>query len=1820
MVEPAFQPTITCSMAATQSETATSRYAFLQILHGLGRAPAYVDNLLSVAQSVPGFDGLATNSTLSSLAFSYLWLQGAEAFEIEGVRYPLETLIHMQDPWVPPPIFTMMEQCVVCCHSVSAWNNTLRLVNPPMVPNATCPYLNISRMGLELVDLAAEGVYELQNYTAFNKPVWKQEPGDLYIYFLPATCFADHCGDRLNETVSTKGPAWVGGARMGSQHYSFYALNPYDMLPQQLQGSYSQTNASIGQTEDVLVLDEFVPTWLKATQEGGAPQPQNIHVLCMSLPLYRNATIGVSFADPTAHRKVTMRDVNGTLVSTGNLRDITSMGVLVSPILAANSPNTATRIKFGVGWQSVKIQAGVNDALNSEWMAGGLTYCTIPRQSCLLPAWTSAFSNNMAGCVMPFANAALRSCFFDVDAAQGQGEFALDAFILTHREDSCVSVYATSEYLNATTGRWEMQRFHARSPFNLDPSVGSTIVLDDWPGTRWNVTAVHRVCHEDALGDQPGSKCLTSNSSMRIMNRYTTRKRFVLCNLHHSDLVYPLGAQSASTARLLTAIPVNTTNGSKLVVRLSNNTWGGVRRVRVANETFNVVGNAGDMSGYSLELARTAPVTSSTLAYPVGSLIFALQGDLWNVMWTQSIVVPAGVYSLENMTEYIHSHWLPAMSGREARLTLTLREPGEGLCGEVPHGVSYESERFHCTHASRYFQLQGEINATRWTGASNHIKVFNTSSLLPALGIARPVYAYVFSHVQTTQAATRNVVRHPSFPGAGYVSSGHGRDSGYGMAGEDKWNNFMPPNAGDQEREPKTLWCRDGAGYVCQADDCACRTLLIVTPRRVLGATRTQSGEAPRDNTLLVPRTADGVFVSTGNLEDVGLDSSAATSVSIDALREHATAVAARVHGKVEFGQCNDMFGNAADRCEESTSLLNGMLLGDDGRLAVHTYWDTRVWVAFRTLAGDPLQVAAFNRNTQEFWKLVSMNRAPLLRTYATVQDQMSLRIAGRVCTSFCEKEELGWRESASSALARAADLLQMFNVSIETIFADTNRYCAAIKCPVAESLYFRFDTSFLDPPPMDTCSSTCSRVEAGVTCVCALNSTFREQWQGRPRTYEGNADVWETVVKLWEFDASVTTTSARNAKMQRASSARWNYTQFVENPTILSDAKQAAENAKYTCMCIEAPGVATDMADNVVKHACPVQTLPMQDDLGREVTPPQNVSAYVCESLNPDALSVESNGTSSVTVLKFERNVHHPTSPMTHHLSLPSATGILLTTGNLHSLTAESGSMTSVYVKQHSTFHDNAWIGAVNSDAKSRGSRVRYDGRTTRFTDVSLYCEACRVSGTCDVCEDPSVVVGLHNTNITVQDGSGQRDGFTMLSFSDIVGAWNISFPAWDDNLCAKDQGTDNCIPRNRNQSGESAGMRGTVITTGNLADITYISPNFMKVLGEASLDGSVEIGSSYDCTTGKYWRSGWTLFSQAQCAEVQHEVLWNSTKVLALNSSECKKACEQDLACGVAVVNTTLDRRQPEPACLLFRRRATTCTVEPNPLQDLYLLVREGPSPWLTREGNASFFEPMCKFQPNNLTQIPASEIKLEGFLHGGMMWRPAAPLSWKPHPKSRCQAYRGHSPEILQTMPYSEQDKGASLQQCKDQCEMLPGCKVVTVMRDSAVCTLSSGISMRRTLAEWDMIQGSCWLEPAEDSDVHMLVRAEDHVRFQFQPPTKKHTLTIPDASGVIITSGNTYDMLGGIGLAGDDNIIYVHKESPRPFIELDENLFKDPIRPNELRSWLRGKAFGFHVWGCERLSGCNVTASTSIDDEILDELIQVSGFCVCVCVSV
>ena len=69
-------------------------------------------------------------------------------------------------------------------------------------------------------------------------------------------------------------------------------------------------------------------------------------IKCFDLTSRPNFTSTVNFTEPTAQRQLLVPDASGTFITTGNLEDITSVGVLTSSIVAQSSNTTTTTLQF----------------------------------------------------------------------------------------------------------------------------------------------------------------------------------------------------------------------------------------------------------------------------------------------------------------------------------------------------------------------------------------------------------------------------------------------------------------------------------------------------------------------------------------------------------------------------------------------------------------------------------------------------------------------------------------------------------------------------------------------------------------------------------------------------------------------------------------------------------------------------------------------------------------------------------------------------------------------------------------------------------------------------------------------------------------------------------------------------------------------------------------------------------------------------------------------------------------------------------------------------------------------------------------------------------------------------------------------------------------------------------------------------------------------------------------------------------------------------------------------------------------------------------
>ena len=1945
----------TCLEAADMTRMEASMFAFLQIYNGMEMAPVLVSHM-QAQQELYGIAPASSDRPLHLLALEYLDMQGvAEIVWGSGSIVVADALRDSTVDSFQPWGVSLLELCVVCCANIDyAEDMEVRLLDVPAVNDTDCPWLNVSNlMGKDL-----EGAYQLQNYTSFNHSVWKQEPGDVYIYLLAHAC-TDYglCGTTLEEAAVLRGPAWVAGPVVGSSRFSFYVkttTTPFDLSPFMLLDSY-QKEINLPFSTVTQIIGTFIPVWRQLLSNGTLSifTPE---LRCSQTPIYRFATTVVDFKDPTEHRKLTIPDVSGNVVTTGTLDEITSVGVLVSPIIGRNSDSHSTRIKFGTGWQTVNITSGVNDGIDLTWSAGGFSYCTAPKAACQLPSTIGPFVrlNNIEGCPLPLAPESLQGCMYRPQVnttTNGRVHWGhgVEAILLPHKDNTqCASLYLTAEHLTGpgsfeemlttrcsmeedtgdplptkaidaaaevlpkywgidveecrtlnlackallldgcknaclrqrtcthfrldtiswkcdlfqdgcnevqdaeagsryfrkTSGAWEPQRILG-SDVNYFPEVGSEIVLQHTPLRKWSVRGIYTLCDRDPLGTD-SSKCFGRTLPLPITTNLTSRTRYELCTT--DDEGTGVG-DNAGWTTLHTPLPLSYSSQGVVTTQVKNSSFDLYSFIRIADDVFQVLGgsynNQTRIGTLSIQRSPASPIPAS---HDAGARVFGVEGGEWNTTWLRSPRIAPGIYSLENVSKTINAAIETLLVGREVRASVEIRHPNDGLCGEMKPGTSYMPDKFHCAPASRFMQLTGGLRPGSLHAPNNNIRILNTSSLLNTLGIATPVSAYTFVNWQNMTFPLSKARQHPVFEGAGFISSGYGSDSGYGAGGQDAWTGYKPPGADGVMPNDAVLWCEDGPGHRCNHEPCACTMPPVATFAAVLGKTLAYDGSDPVDNVLLIPRGSDGVLVSTGNLEDIGLDSAPLSGLRIDALREHATATAARVHGKVEFGRCNGLFGDSP-QCS-ADSLEGGISLDKSGgKLSIHKFWKHTVWAAVYASKEHAIQVAASNRDYLAFWRHFPGSRASVNRTYSALQDPSSMRVAGRLCKTYCadlvEKQDA----EAADASQKWAVIEQAGMQSVSSLLADTAEYCSDVRCPTTGTVYQTLDGEGNSSATI--CINECPPDEQGLSpCECSLAKTCADVWDGAEETFFGNFEVWRLCIRL--LDNHYRLNTLQLGLLTRANNQLATYEHVSENLGLLALRDEQVAEAEIECTCVEVPGESVDVLENVTQHRCPEYLMLEVDNEGFHLNPPQNVSAKVCLSEKPEYLRLGANGTSSTTVLDFLSE-----GPAVSYLTLPFASGVLLTSGNLHSITSQSGAMTSVHVKGHADFLSGLSIGTVHSKAKSRGSRVGGGNRTSIHQDVTAHCEACTVSGTCDLCLNPDSIVTLNESFIAIQaaGNSSITGGKTRLTFEAAQGAWEILFPAWDGNLCANSMDRQSC--EERNVTNGLASMTGRVITTGNLEDISHLNPDTVQSGGTLSLLGEVELGASYDCSTTRNPLSGWSAHTQASCLEVG-SFAWNSSDVLSLNVSACKKACEAEPRCGVALVESVRDRSEPNPRCLLVERRATQCTVASKPGIDLYLLYRQGPSPWLTQQGNTPFFEKMCRDKLNNVSSIPTSSVRFNGFINGEIMYRKAVPMTWTSHPNMTCAAFEGKIPKILRKLNFTVEEVETppltvpnvtfnasnvsntsstgnvtsnssnssnftdfatpepspvnittiTVEYCKQQCELDPACKIVTISHLDHQCWLMQGVVDRRVLSDWSVIQGACWLEPSLDYDVHEIVRNES-IRLTFDAPTDVRSLTFADTSGTIITSGNTYDIRENVGLAGDDTISFYHKPTVAPQRLLDQSAAISLVRsPDEVWSFASEREKGLIVRNCDRFDGCRLIASDSIDNATLQTYIE------------
>jgi hypothetical protein len=1178
-------------------------------------------------------------------------------------------------------------------------------------------------------------------------------------------------------------------------------------------------------------------------------------------------------------------------------------------------------------------------------------------------------------------------------------------------------------------------------------------------------------------------------------------------------------------------------------------------------------------------------------------------------------------------------------------------------------------------------------------------------------------------------------------------------------------------------------WCHDqwGPGYQCPPTGCMCSSP-VATSARVLGTTKTQRGETAKSNTIHVPSSADGIVLSTGNLEDIHVNSGHVSGLRINALLEHEKTLAMKINGRLEFASCSTVFGSVPDclRIDTDASLRldDGSLdrrdisiaLNSKSSIAFHL-WEKQVLMVALRGASDALNQAAMYSDSNKVWKMLPNEMHRLNKTFSSLQDETSLAQLKPVCTKYCDTLMALEKEEATDATSIVALTLSEVSSLVERILVDKVQLCASITCydlkdpkspkPIGDN----FTVAQYGKQTFQECSSTCRDewdptakrecrctkfVDSGAVCNIPHTKVpynvrctdkcpepdkvhlWQETLKGSDRrdilintfvgyqecadylypTYEAQCSTVESATCPADSNGVVCCSVVLAIRRRQPRAASGDIADERGLPVLLPrlsaeyhHAVQQVSEAESRCICVMIEGSSSKVKGgfmDVLRHIC--HEAPGISEALLKRMDPYQIPPGVCIA-DPDShVKLGYNGSESRTVFKFDATA----TGLNEYFTMPYTNGVLLTTGNLDAVTNKAGSMTSLHVAGATEIMDIVRVGMVGIPAASQGSR-RGQVNTVRTTpdtipnvaeDAKAHCQGTDVSGTDGFCVQPLHDMILMNNSMSLVSA----DLMSNLSFARATGEWSLAFPAWDSDLCSGHFGS-HC--ESRDAATNVATFSGRIITTGNLHDLTELSPHYVNAGGRVEVDGPVELGSGYSCELPGMERSSiltkahlprypyavWSTFVGTQCVEMQAHIDWS--RALPFELPRCKELCEADDSCGALVVKKDFDRL-PQPwdaRCILLRTHATNCTVKSRAGQDLHLLIREAPSPWFVHQGNESFFESICSNVRSNLTHVPGTAIHLRNFLGGDIVYRESKPYSWAQYRNYVCDTFKGFASDTLTytskaalfwetkhfgvQMPLSEisdslEKDGWSAfaanrfsgfvtemasksqefsgdvdlilfeaayhayytrlerepsfrelsvdlssfypdvsttvltgfpdSECRSLCEKNPDCFTVTASNRNRTCTLAGANEPRRVLATWETLFGPCKRIPSSDTDL-FIFKEDQQTVLKFNAPTDVRNLSFADATGVILTTGNLYDIHNGVGLFGRD--VFTSRTPMR-----DKGLYVYDINtqgdPNPLVSKLSGRHQRMIVRGCALLTGCMLYSSAALGDDI-DQLI-------------
>ena len=529
-------------------------------------------------------------------------------------------------------------------------------------------------------------------------------------------------------------------------------------------------------------------------------------------------------------------------------------------------------------------------------------------------------------------------------------------------------------------------------------------------------------------------------------------------------------------------------------------------------------------------------------------------------------------------------------------------------------------------------------------------------------------------------------------------------------------------------------------------------------------------------------------------------------------------------------------------------------------------------------------------------------------------------------------------------------------------------------------------------------------------------------------------------------------------------------------------------------------------------------------------------VDTYVYKGFEAEVtMLIESeNDDGRKTVLRMQSLADSNHSVSETQVLFAATNGILLSSGNLHDITAESGSLTSVAVKKRSFLQGGVTVGAMHktesyshelkenvqdswwAGLSEQEGTVRSPAEGGSRWDWSAGGPWLTVFGNGD-CQAPQSTCTTDNVDRSIKFNTSDGD-LTRIDFEVLHGVMSqIAFPVtWgirqgEDKPHSYSEITGGrytllpCSPEDvlhPNASNTSAPeCLSRVITTGNLADIRNLSAETVTVRGSSVLAGPILLGSgqsiaqlpvAYRGPPGDFGR---TRPLDAYAWQSTFFDAWHDSTSSGLN--DCKRASDPQCGGSSSVA------------------RITPIAIDGSIRSDLfYRDVPRNRKPEFLHSSTSTEHDDQS-LRPLVWNSFPGRKCLLP--LHGRLEGVYALQKDTAYEEHSQKSAFGPRKPTV-QTQSFFV----STLEECKVRCEENHFCGIVTyeqIADDRFGCTLSL------------VPAATCNLQPSSSVHGVLLFPRDQSTRLTTDTQSTNRRLVFNGTrSGVVITSGNTADLWG------------------------------------------------------------------------------------------